>query len=336
MSKPPEATGRPTNAERRSPPLPWVNLAALLVAAGGLFLPWITGSGGDRLGIQTDPGVVFAIALFITLLLTGPQVRRDERQTTWALVVSWYALFAVAVFEIVRLSALSLNQGSVVHIGPGLYVCTLAGAVGTAATTLRAADRWLAQCADPWMKTRSPWLPSVAAGTMVVALPLFGLLGHDSVHQPALSVTAHRVAPGTRDGSVALGATPATSAPSGTSTTSAVAVPAPSTPTSAAIGNTGNTGPTGPGDFPGTAMDTVWPGYTGAPGTSYVWPGYLVPGNTGATGDSGSGVTGASGSTGNTGAPLTTTSTAAGVATTMQTPPGVSSGGGSANSEAAA
>ncbi len=120
-------------------------------------------------------------------------------------MLSWYALFAVAVFEIVRLSALSLTQGSVVHIGPGLYCCTLASAVGTAAATLRAADRWLAQCADPWIKTRTPWLPSVVAGAMLVALPVFGLLGHDSVHQPALSVTAHRVAPGTRDGSVALG-----------------------------------------------------------------------------------------------------------------------------------
>lgn len=333
MSKPPEDTDRPINVDRTSPPLPWVNLAALILATGGLFLPWITGSGGDRLGIQTDAGVFFAIALLITILLTGPQVRRHDRQTTWVLVLSWYALFAVAVFEIVHLSALSLNQGSVVHIGPGLYCCTLASAVGTAAATLRAADRWLAQCADPWIKTRSPWLPSVLAGAMLVSLPVFGLLGHDSVHQPALSVAAHRVAPGTRDGSVALGVTPATSA---TSTTSAVAIPAPSTPTSAALGNTGNTGPTGPGDFPGTAMDTVWPGYTGAPGTSYVWPGYLVPGNTGATGDSGSGVTGVSGTAGSTGAPLTTTSTAAGVATSMQTPPGVSSGGGSANSEAAA
>jgi hypothetical protein len=331
MSQPPDERDRPTTVERTSPPLPWVNLAALLLAAGGLFLPWITGSGGDRMGIETDAGVFFAIALFITILLTGPQVRRHERKTTWVLVLSWYALFAVAVFEIVRLSALAANQGPVGHIGPGLYCCTLAGAVGTAAATLRAADHWLAQCADPWTKTRAPWLPAAATGCMLVALPVFGLLGHDSVHQPALSITAHRVAPGTRDGSIALGVTPETS---GTSTTSAVALPAPSTPSSAAIGNTGNTGPTGPGDFPGTAMDTVWPGYTGAPGTSYVWPGYLVPGNTGASGDSGSGVSGASGSTGDTGAPLTTTSTAAGVATSMQTPPGVSSGGGSGNSEA--
>jgi hypothetical protein len=44
-------------------------------------------------------------------------------------------------------------------------------------------------------------------------------------------------------------------------------------------------------------------------------------------------VTGASGSTG---APLTTTTTTANVATSIQTVPGVSSGGGSANSEAAA
>lgn len=338
MSQPPDDRGRPTTVNGTSPPLPWVNLAALLLAAGGLFLPWITGSGGDRAGIETDAGIVFAISLMITIACTGPQVRRHDRETTWFLVLAWYALFAVAVFEIVRLSALSATQGTVVHIGPGLYICTLASAVGTAAATLRAADRWLAQCADPWMKTRTAWLPSVAAGAMLVALPVFGLLGHDAAHQPALSVAAHRVAPGTRDGSSALGVAPGPGASSGssvTTTTSAVAIPAPSTPTSAAIGNTGNTGPTGPGDFPGTAMDTVWPGYTGAPGTSYVWPGYLVPGNTGATGSSGSGMTGASGSTGNTGAPLTTTSTSADVATSMQTLPGVSAGGGSGNSEAA-
>jgi hypothetical protein len=332
MSKPPGDTDRPVNVDRTMTPLPWVNLAALLLAVGGLFLPWITGTGGDRLGIETDAGVFFAIALFITILLTGPQVRRHARETTWVLVLSWYALFAIAVYEIVRLSALSLNQVSVVHIGPGLYCCTLAGAVGTAAATLRAADRWLAQCADPWIKTRTSWLPSVAAGAMLVALPVFGLLGHASVHAPALSVTAHRVASGSRDGEAALGLTTTTS---GTTTTSAVAIPAPSTPTSAAIGNTGNTGLAGPGDFPGTAMDTIWPGYTGDPGTSYVWPGYLVPGNTGASGSSGSGVTGASGSTGNTGAPLTTTSTMAGVATSMQTPAGVSSGGSRGNADAA-
>jgi hypothetical protein len=335
MSQPPGDRGRPTNVVRTSPPLPWVNLAALLLAAGGLFLPWITGNGSDRMGIEIDAGIVFAVALLITILFTGPQVRRPERETTWLLVLSWYALVAVAVFEIVRLSALSATPGMVVHIGPGLYVCTLASAVGTAAATLRAADRWLAQCADPWLKTRTTWLPSVAAGVMLVALPVFGLLGHDAVHQPSLSAATHRVAPGTRDGSTALGVAPAPGGSSATTTTSAVALPAPSTPTSAAVGNTGNTGPTGPGDFPGTAMDAIWPGYTGAPGTSYVWPGYIVAGNTGATGNSGSGVTGASGSTGNTGAPLTTTSTSASVATSMQTPPGVSSGGGSGNSEAA-
>jgi hypothetical protein len=331
MSQPPGDRGRPSTVNRASPPLPWVNLAALLLAAGGLFLPWITDSGGDRMGIETDAGIVFAIALLVTILFTGPQVRPHERETSWPLVLSWYALFAVAVFEIVRLSALSATQGTVAHIGLGLYLCSLASAVGTATATLRAADRWLAQCADPWMKTRTTWLPAVAAGAMLLALPVFGLLGHDAGHQPALSVAGHRVAPATRDGSTALGIAPGPSGSSGTTTTSAVAIPAPSTPTSAALGNTGNTGPTGPGDFPGTAMDTVWPGYTGAPGTSYVWPGYLVPGNTGATGNSGSG---ASGSTGNTGA-LTTTSTSASVATSMQTPPGVSSGGGSGNSEAA-
>jgi hypothetical protein len=338
MSQLPDDRRRTTTENGTTTPLPWVNLAALLLAAGGLFLPWITGNGGDRLGIKTDAGVFFAVVLLITILLTGPQVRRHERQTTWALVLSWYALLGVAVFEIVRLSALSVNQGDIVHIGPGLYCCTLAAAVGTAAATLAAADRWLAQCADPWMKTRSRWLPSVAAGAMLVALPLFGLLGHAAVHQPAQSVTAHRVAAGTHDGSIALGATPGTSATGVTSTTSAVATPttSPITPTSAAIGNTGNTGLSGPGDLPPTAMDTIWPGYTGDPGTSYVWPGYLVPGNTGATGNSGvAGVTGVSGSTGNTGAPLTTTSTDVGAATSMQTPPGVSSGGGSGNSEAA-
>jgi hypothetical protein len=339
MSQPPEDRDRPSTVHGASSPLPWVNLAALLLAAGGLFLPWITGSGRDRMGVETDAGLLFATALFITVLLTGPQVRRHERQTTWALVLSWYALLAVAVFETVRLSALSADQGSLVHIGPGLYCCTLAAAVGTAAATLATADRWLAQCADPWMKTRTPWLPSVAAGTMLAALPFFGLLGHAAVRQPAVSVTAHRVAPGTRDGSIALGATPATSATSATgatSTTSAVATPAPSTPTSAANGNTGNTGLTGPGDLLPTAMDSIWPGYTGDPGTSYVWPGYLVPGNTGATGNSGlPGATGVSGTTGNTGAPLTTTSTVVGAATSMQTPPGVSSEGGSGNSEAA-
>jgi hypothetical protein len=287
------------------------------------------------MGVETDAGIFFAAVLFITVLLTGPQVRRHERQTTWALVLSWYALLAVAVFEIVRLSTLSADQGAA-RIGPGLYCCTLAAAVGTAAATLAAADRWLAQCADPWMKTRTPWLPSVAAGTMLVALPFFGLLGHAAVRQPALSATAHRMAPGTRDGSIALGATHGTSATGATSTTSAVAIPAPSTPTSAASSNTGNTGLSGPGDLPPTAMDSIWPGYTGDPGTSYVWPGYLVPGNTGATGNSGPpGATGVSGSTGNTGSPLTTTSTVVGAATTMQTPPGVSSGGGSGNSEAA-
>ncbi len=328
MSQPPEQPDRPTSTvSPTSPPLPWVNLAGLLLAAGGLFLPWTSGGGGDRMGIETDAGALFAIVLFVTVLLTGPQVRRNDRETTWVLVLSWYALLSVAVFEIVRLSALSTAQASAVSIGPGLYLCTLAGAIGTAAATLAAADRWLAQCADPWMKTRTRWLPSVAAGAMLVALPIFGLLGHDAVRTPALSATAHRVAPGSRDGSAALGATPQSSS---TSTTSALAGAAPSTPTSTEIGNTGNTAPTGPGDFPGTAMDTVWPGYTGAPGTSYVWPGYLVPGNTGATGDSGS-----SGATGNTGAPPTTTSSTMDVASSMQTPPGVSSGGGNGVSAAA-
>lgn len=330
MSQPPGDSDRPITASRTSPSLPWVNLGALVLAAGGLFLPWSTGSGGERMGVTTSAGVLFAVVLFITVLLTGPQVRREDRETTWALVLSWYALLCLAVYEIVRLSALSLDQGPVVHIGFGLYCCTLAGAVGTAAATLAAADGWLAQCVDPWMKTRTPWLPSVAAGAMLLALPAFGFLGHDSARPPALpSIAASRVAPGTRDGSTALGVTTGTNA---TSTTAAIATPAASTPTSAvATGDTGNTAPTGPGDFPGTAMDTVWPGYTGAPGTYYVWPGYAVPGNTGATGDSGTGV---SGTTGNTGAPLTTT-TSMPVATSMQTPPGVSSGGGNGNSESA-
>jgi hypothetical protein len=248
--------------------------------------------------------------------------------------VSWYALLGVAVFDIVRLSALSNVQGPVVHIGAGLYVCTLAGAVGTAAATLAAADRWLAQCADPWIKTRSSWLPSVAAGSMLVVLPVFGLLGHDSVHAPALTVATPRVAAGIRDGSPALGVAPG---PAGTSTTAVLASPASTTPTSAAVGDTGNTAPTGPGDFPGTAMDTVWPGYTGAPGTTYVWPGYRIPGSTGTgTGDTGStGATGVSGTTGNTGAPLPTTSTTVSVTSSMQTPAGVSSGGGNGNSASA-
>jgi hypothetical protein len=325
MSQPPEDSDRPTTASRTSPSLPWVSLAALVLAAGGLFLPWTTGSAGDRMGITSNGGILFAVVLFVTLILTGPQVRREDRETTWGLVLSWYALLCVAVYEIVRISALSLQQGPVVHIGFGLYCCTLAGAVGTAAATLAAADRWLAQCADPWIKTRSSWLPSVAAGAMLVALPAFGFLGHQSVHPSSTSITA-RVAPGSRLGSAALGV------PSGsnsTSTTAVIATPASSTPTSAATGDTGNTAPTGPGDFPGTAMDTVWPGYTGAPGTSYVWPGYLVPGNTGATG-----ATGVSGTTGNTGAPLTTTSSMP-VASSMQTPPGVSAGGGNGNSESA-
>jgi hypothetical protein len=338
MSQPPEELDRPiSSVGRTSPSLPWVNLAGLLLAAGGLFLPWITGSGGDRMGIETDAGVIFAVVLFVTVLLTGPQVRRNDRETTWPLVLSWYALLSVAVYEIVRLSALSVDQGATGHIGAGLYLCTLGAAVGTAAATLAAADRWLAQCADPWIKTRTPWLPSVAAGAMLLALPVFGLFGHDSVHTPVLSVAANKVAPGSRDGSAALGASAATSGTSSTSTTSAPGGgPAPSTTTSAEIGNTGNTAPTGPGDFPGTAMDTIWPGYTGAPGTSYVWPGYLVPGNTGATGGSGSsGATGISGGTGNTGAPVTTTSSTMDMASSMETPPGVSAGGGNGNSEAA-
>jgi len=279
------------------------------------------------MGITTNAGVFFAVVLFITVLLTGPQVRREDRETTWPLVVSWYALLCVAVYEIVRLSALSVNQGPAVHIGFGLYCCTLAGAVGTAAATLAAADRWLAQCADPWIKTRTPWLPAVAAGAMLLALPAFGFLGHDSVHASASSITAARVAPGSRNGSSALGVGSATN---GTSTTAAIATPASSTSTSAAVGDTGNTAPTGPGDFPGTAMDTVWPGYTGAPGTSYVWPGYQVPGYSGATG-----ATGSSGTTGNTGAPLNTTTSVPQVATSMPAPAGVSSGGGSGNSESA-
>ena len=237
------------------------------------------------MGITGNAGILFAVVLFITVLLTGPQVRREDRETTWALVLSWYALLCVAVYEIVRLSALSLQPGPVMHIGFGLYCCTLAGAVGTAAATLAAADRWLAQCADPWIKTRTPWLPSVAAGAMLLALPAFAFLGHDSVRPSTTSITAARVAPASRDGSTrtrrALGRR------QGTSTTAVIATPASSTPTSAAAGDTGNTAPTGPGDFPGTAMDTVWPGYTGAPGTSYVWPGYHVPGNTGATGATG-------------------------------------------------
>ena len=279
------------------------------------------------MGITTNAGVFFAVLLFITMLLTGPQVRRHDRETTWMLVVSWYALLCVAVYEIVRLSGLSLAQGSDVHIGFGLYCCTLAAAVGTAAATLAAADRWLAQCADPWIKTRTPWLPSVAAGAMLLALPVFGFLGHDSVRAPAPSISAARVAPATRDGSTALGVTSGTDA---TSTTAVIATPASSTSTSAAVGDTGNTAPTGPGDFPGTAMDTVWPGYTGAPGTSYVWPGYQAPGYS-AT----SGATGVSGTTGNTGAPLTTTTSMPPVATSMQTPPGVSAGGGNGISASA-
>jgi hypothetical protein len=326
MSQPPEESDRPTTVSRTSPSLPWVNLTALVLAAGGLFLPWTTGSAGDRMGLTSNGGILFAVVLFVTLILTGPQVRREDRETTWGLVFSWYALLCVAVYEIVRISALSLQQGPVVHIGFGLYCCTLAGAVGTAATTLAAADRWLAQCADPWMKTRTPWLPSVAAGGMLLALPAFGFLGHASVHPSTTSITAARVAPGSRLGSTALGVP---SGANGTSTTAVIATPASSTPTSVATGDTGNTAPTGPGDFPGTAMDTVWPGYTGAPGTSYVWPGYLVPGNTGATG-----ATGVSGTTGNTGAPLTTT-TSMPVASSMETPPGVSAGGGNGNSESA-
>jgi hypothetical protein len=326
MSQPLGDSDRPTTASPTSPSLPWVNLAALVLATGGLFLPWMTGTGPDRMGITGNTGILFAVVLFITVLLTGPQVRRQDRETTWALVLSWYALLCVAVYEIVHLSALSLQAGPTVHIGFGLYCCTLAAAVGTAAATLAAADRWLAQCADPWIKTRTPWLPSVAAAAMLLALPAFGFLGHDSVHSSTSSTTAARVAPGTRDGSTALGVPSATT---DTSTTAIVATPASSTPPSAATGDTGNTAPTGPGDFPGTAMDTVWPGYTGAPGTSYVWPGYLVPGNTGATG-----ATGVSGTTGNTGAPLTTT-TSMPVASSMQTPPGVSAGGGNGISEAA-
>ena len=228
MSQPPENRDRPTDVARTSPSLPWANLAALGLATGGLFLPWLTGGVGNRMGITTNAGVFFAVVLFITILLTGPQIRRGDRETTWVLVLSWYALLCVAVFEVVRLSALSVDQGPAVHIGLGLYCCTLAGAVGTAAATLATADRWLAQCADPWMKTRTPWVPSVAAAAMLVALPVFGLLGHDSVHLPT-QITASRVAAGVHVGSPALGTTPVTA---GTSTTAVIAGPAASTTTS--------------------------------------------------------------------------------------------------------
>ncbi len=335
MSEAPEGGGRSRTDGGASTPVPWVNLASLAVAIGGLFLPWVTGNGPLHMGVVTDTGIVFAIALFVTVVLTGPQVRRVDRETTWALVAAWFILFAIAVYEIVRLSTLSATLSPGIQIGVGLYLCTLASAVGTAAATLAASDRWLAQCADPWIKTRSTWLPATAAVCMVLALGACGFLAHDSVHQSSSPVSAVRPIVGTHLGIAAPGSTSNSRVQRATTPTN---LGSSSSTTSTAAGDTGNTAPTGPGDFPGIAMDTVWPGYTGAPGSDYVWPGYLTVGNTGVSGNSGSsgatGITGATGSTGSTGEP--SSSTTLPTTAVSQTPAGVSGGGGGQNSESGA
>ena len=96
------------------------------------------------MGITSNGGILFAVVLFVTILLTGPQVQREDRETTWGLVLSWYALLCVAVYEIVRISALSLQQqGPVVHIGFGLSAALWPG-------------RWGRQ-PQPWRPPTAGW-----------------------------------------------------------------------------------------------------------------------------------------------------------------------------------
>ena len=325
-----------------------VNLVALALAAAGLFLPRVTAGGYGLATIRSGYGQVFGLLLLLVCAaLAGWYATRADWLTAALLFVMWLGLLATASFEVVRVSASYSNQFGLTDVGVGLYCNAAGAAVGAAAGAIEAVRQWSdGTGSDHWL----PWFGAVAAAVMTLAaVGVTGqMTGRDAQVRTAAGLSGPRspfaLRTPTRDQSPVEGHGVVT-AP-GSSTTTApgagqVVGPSAAAATPTTLGTTGVSGAGDSGNSGDWGMDgglaTYWPGYTGTPGSFYIWPGYLDLGpatNTGATGNSGPTVTGASGLTGSgvtgsTGAGPTgaTTTTTTSVPPASSAPPPHVSGG---------
>jgi hypothetical protein len=311
-----------------------VNAVAILVAGAGLFLPRVTAVPADGFGLvtlRTGYGQVFGLLLLLVgATLACWCVARSDRLTAVLLFVVWLGLLATAAFEVVRVAAANADQFGLSNVGIGLY-CNIAGAaVGTVAALIEAVRQWTAGRPQAEEAGWLPWVVAVGAAVLTLAAVATSgqLAGRDDGQRSAagafgprtpLFIGAHGTPRSTEQSPVEGHHSAALPSATTTPTSASNAAPATfGTGISAGSGDTGNSGSWG---MEG-GLATFWPGYTGAPGSFYIWPGYLGPAtNTGATGSSGLTVTGASGLTGSGSGTGTGTGTTVPTSTTTTVPP---------------
>lgn len=262
--------------------LRWAHVAALVAAAVGLALPWVSAGHLSVRGIHTTPGTVFTVVLVLTVIFGywhGSRTSNywyalDRNRVSGSLLcLSWLVLLAIAVYESVHLASAHSPVGKAEVAGIGLAIDTVAAVVGSVVATLDAVQNWsqtraFAATKDAEESDEAPAvIPPAARVRMlrpigawataaigILAVAGAGLAGHNAgwtpIAQPVSHTTHH-----------ALGAHGSGSSHSGTATGSA--------------GGHSTTGPTGGSTSPAAHGTTPGTGNTGATGGS---------GNTGNTG----------------------------------------------------
>ncbi|HEX3333079.1 MAG TPA: hypothetical protein VHS57_01980 [Acidimicrobiales bacterium] len=131
--------------------LRWAHVAAIVAAAGGLALPWVSAGHLSVRGIHTTPGTIYTVVLVLTVLIGywhGARTSNywyalDRNRITGSLLcLSWLILLAIAVYESVHLASAHSPAGKAQVVGFGLAIDTVAAVVGSVVATLEAVAHW--------------------------------------------------------------------------------------------------------------------------------------------------------------------------------------------------
>jgi hypothetical protein len=328
-----EPRGAPVDEPRDFPirmtRLRWAHVGAIVAAAAGLFLPWVSAGSLSVHGIKTTPGVIYTLVLVLAVIFAlwhGVRTSNywyamDRNRVTGSLLtLSWLVLLAVAVYESVHVaSAHSPTTGKAQLVGIGLAIDTMAALIGSVVATIDAVQNWsrsqafvppedteetggsdeavvLARGARIRMLRPIGAWATAAVGILAVAGA--GLAGHNAGWTPIakpVSHTTHRPATAHGGSTAASRGTgghagaSGTSGPTGTPTTTSTTAPGSGS-------GSGNAGNTAAGSSSTTTTTTTPVGIGDTPPSSSPYTFTPPTANTGATG-----VTGATGSTGTTG-----------------------------------